>query len=140
MAQACNSAHGKSDILISRDVPVALSDRSVREKSASSVYSPASEQLAGLETLVELLVAGRRMQLAMLSLGSKDDDRPDSSTIINQPRETVLKVARRLVSSVVDLGSNGYLDQADISTLRSPDARYRAHLQSWRIFFCSQDG
>ena len=94
-------------------MPKSLSDRSLAGRLASPLYSSASEQLAALEIIVDLLIAGRRMQLAMLALEPKKDPVADTS-IIHQPRAAVLSSSRHLVSLVVNLGSNDLLGEADI--------------------------
>lgn len=77
------------------------------------MYSPAGEQLAALEITVELLVAGRKMQLAMLAPKLNAEEGRNAS-IIHEPRAAVLSTSRQLVSLVINLGSNGLLGQADI--------------------------
>lgn len=94
-----------------------LIDRTLKGRLGSPMYSAASEQVAAMEMTVELLLAGRKMQLAMLEPTSTPGlmglDEVQMSNL-HAARAGVLSSSRDLVSLVVNLGAKGFLNQVDI--------------------------
>lgn len=79
----------------------------------SPLYGPAYEQLAGTERMVELLLAGRRLQLAT-SMPEQHTPRASRQSLLQDCRAKVLAAAKEMVTSAIHLGSANLLGKCDI--------------------------
>ena len=91
-------------------LPPSLRKRDLASRQKSPLYSVASEQVAGTESLVKLLAAGRRLQLAQAN------DSPSVSVW----RPQVVTAGKELINSYVQLGSAQLLKYCDMREFFPP--------------------
>jgi hypothetical protein len=103
----------------SRQLPPSLAGRQLSARLVSPLYSLASEQVAAIEETILLTTSSRRMQLATASLSLPDSGSPPKA-MLGWHRDAVVAAARRLVASVVQLGSEKLLQHCDISESAFP--------------------
>ena len=89
--------------LTCRQLSPSLKQRDLESRQKSPLYSVAGEQVAGTEKLVQLLVAGRRLQLAQAA------GKPDHSF-----RPPIVTAAKELINSYVQLGAAQLLRHCDM--------------------------
>lgn len=102
------SVSSVSDNAYSSQLPPSLRQRDLESRQKSALYSVAEEQVAGTEMLVQLLVAGRRLQLAQ------------AANLPDQPyRPPIVAAAKNLINSYVQLGAAQLLRHCDMRELSS---------------------
>ncbi|KAK1921393.1 fungal-specific transcription factor domain-containing protein [Papiliotrema laurentii] len=84
-------------------LPPSLKGRDLESRQKSALYSVAEEQVAGTEMLVQILVAGRRLQLAQAA------NQPDRAF-----RPPIVAASKQLINSYVQLGASQLLRHCDM--------------------------
>lgn len=107
MARVSSVWSGLTTILIYRELPEQLRSRQLSDRTQSPWHSVASENLAGVEQLIELLLGARRLQLA-LAPGSTGS--PGQAALC-QP---LVAVSKDMVASMIHLGASNLLWQVDM--------------------------
>lgn len=99
-----------------RQLPPSLAKRSLADRFTSPLHSAASEQVASTETLISLILCNRRMyQSTIHGPGiSEDDTRPHSMAIGRVLRDPVLKHAREMINSCIQMGAIEHLGHLDM--------------------------
>lgn len=87
-----------------------MSDRSIAGRIASPMYSVEYEQIAIIEQTIEMLIAGRKLQLATLAKARENT----SSTRRESARDAILEAGKHTLASAVKLGSAKLLGRCDI--------------------------
>lgn len=90
-----------------RTAPPEISNPRHKDRLGLIRYSIATEQVASIDQMVQLLIAARYLQLETTS------DKPDPAKLENH-RSALLHNAKELVSLIVQLGSASLLAQCDI--------------------------
>ncbi|OWZ46704.1 hypothetical protein C356_02957 [Cryptococcus neoformans c45] len=91
-------------------LPPAMSDRSIAGRLASPMYSVEYEQIAVIEQTIEMLIAGRKLQLATLARTRENT----SSTRLESARDAILEAGKHTLASAVKMGSAKMLSRCDI--------------------------
>jgi hypothetical protein len=89
------------------NAPVDVSDPQPKVRSSLPGYSVATEQVASIDQMIQLLVGARHLQLETLS----QTPRP---AMLERHRALLIKAARDLVALVVQLGATYHLGRCDI--------------------------
>lgn len=95
---------------ITQGSPPAMSDRSIAGRLASPMYSVEYEQIAVIEQTIEMLIAGRKLQLATLARTRENT----SSTRLESARDAILEAGKHTLASAVKMGSAKMLSRCDI--------------------------
>ncbi|BEI81790.1 hypothetical protein CcaverHIS002_0209500 [Cutaneotrichosporon cavernicola] len=88
--------------------PPQFSEASPKNRAAQRHYSVATEQIAALDQMIQLMVASRHLQLETLSAEPAKDK-------LEAFRATILTHARDMTTIVVQLGASNQLAKCDIS-------------------------
>lgn len=107
-----------------------LSERQSKARSTMSEYSTATEQVASVDQMIQLLVMARHLQLETLSSSP-------SGAKCESYRASILSKARDMTAVVVQLGSTNMLGKCDIS--ESTSELRLANSQWWHTACCSLD-
>lgn len=94
---------------MNRQLTPSLRARDLESRQKSPLYSVAEEQVAGTEMLVQLLVAGRRLQLAQAA----------NETDQQKYRTSIIAAAKQMINSYVQLGAAQLLRHCDMRELIS---------------------
>lgn len=87
-----------------------MSDRSIAGRLASPMYSVEYEQIAVIEQTIEMLIAGRKLQLATLARTRENT----STTRLESARDAILEAGKHTLASAVKMGSAKMLSRCDI--------------------------
>lgn len=87
-----------------------MSDRSIAGRLASPMYSVEYEQIAVIEQTIEMLIAGRKLQLATLARTRENT----STTRLESARDAILEAGKHTLVSAVKMGSAKMLSRCDI--------------------------
>lgn len=87
-----------------------MSDRSIAGRLASPMYSVEYEQIAVIEQTIEMLIAGRKLQLATLAKTRENT----STTRLESARDAILEAGKHTLASAVKMGSAKMLGKCDI--------------------------
>jgi len=90
--------------------PRDVSERQPKVRSTFPGYSVATEQVASIDQMIQLLVGARHLQLETLS----PDPRP---AMLERHRAMLIRASRDLVALVVQLGATYHLGRCDIREL-----------------------
>ncbi|GMK59945.1 hypothetical protein CspeluHIS016_0901620 [Cutaneotrichosporon spelunceum] len=88
--------------------PLEFREASPKERSVQLDYSVATEQIAALDQMIQLMVASRHLQLETLSAEPAKDK-------LESFRATILTHARDMTTIVVQLGASNQLAKCDIT-------------------------
>ncbi|KIR57298.1 hypothetical protein I315_00463 [Cryptococcus gattii Ru294] len=91
-------------------LPLTMSDRSIAGRLASPMYSVEYEQIAIIEQTIEMLIAGRKLQLATLAKARENT----STTRLESARDAILEAGKHTLASAVKMGSAKLLGRCDI--------------------------
>ncbi|KIR29739.1 hypothetical protein I309_01224 [Cryptococcus deuterogattii LA55] len=91
-------------------LPPTMSDRSIAGRLASPMYSVEYEQIAIIEQTIEMLIAGRKLQLATLAKARENT----STTRLESARDAILEAGKHTLASAVKMGSAKLLSRCDI--------------------------
>lgn len=106
-------SHAAKSQLRGRALPPELRQRDLVDRIKSPFFSIASEQIAGVETLIEILLAARRLQL---TLATRPLD-PEKESALRGP---LVQAAKSMITSMIQLGSADLLHQADMRQSSRP--------------------
>lgn len=105
----------------SQHKPTELDINNTQARLRYAAHGVLLENLSAMELTIQLILAGRRLQLATPSGPPTTALTPGTRAVnVSAARQEVLDTSRQMVALAVQLGSAGLLAQSDISELQSP--------------------